>query len=435
MIRALVLVHALDTGSAFVLPFTHRSGQSRIPWSSFTLSAKLDTRDPNPLEELVICQQSPPTVTLTGGGDDDRGYAKKMGNRRISQLQLLGCAALWGSYPTAIKLLYCSDGAYLDAPIVTLLRFGVMAVVSVGSFAISGQVIEFGADRSPWAEQLERRAPSSLLACALELGVLGFIGTYLNASGLQTVPALQGGILLSFINIFTPALSSIAGSSASERQVPVRIWSGSALALVVSAFALAPDSPGTEFAAMGRPDGEAAVGVPLLLGAALCFSAAKVRLGAHLKVHAPGALSTVRLVAQFGFALLGFAVIDAAQVAHASPTSPMGGSGALFGVSEEAGDLATWVSHFSPNQALLVTGSALASGCGATWLQAQGQRAIPASEAQLIYSLTPIFAAFWSFTVLSEPISFHEATGGVLLVAGAIVAIEGGTGGTTPGPG
>ena len=226
----------------------------------------------------------------------------------IAQTQLLGTAALWGTYPTAIKLLYSSPGAELDAPLITLIRFAVMALAASLAWAVSGGAMAASEPRSsgvpldislreappPWGEQLENRVPASLVLCALEVGLLGWVGTFCNSTGLASVSALKGGILLSFINVFTPMASTVGGATRADRQVPGRVWRGCAFALAASAFALLPDSAATALpaaAAAGAAAPPAAYslsaafgedlvspGGALLLGAALAFSSAKVPL-------------------------------------------------------------------------------------------------------------------------------------------------------------
>ena len=312
---------------------------------------------------------------------------------------------------------------------ITLLRFAIMATTAAGALFLSGKSLpSFSEALEPWPDQLNRRVPASLYACAIELGLLGFIGTFCNASGLRTVSALQGGIFLSFINVFTPLVSSFAGATEKERNVPIKIWIGSASALAVSAFALISDDSGTSFLISNSNDIGAipSPGAILLLGAALTFSSAKVRLGTQLRFQDPDLLSTARLITQFFCAFIGFLVLDEATAVGDLVNGVLSGGNSLVGdpATDAVGDVKMWAASITQRQVGLIVASAVASGTGATWLQAQGQRFVPATEAQLIYSLTPIFSAFWAFVLLSEPISLHEAVGGVGLVAGAYLTVR-----------
>ena len=147
------------------------------------------------------------------------------------------------------------------------------------------------------------------------------------------------------------------------------------------------------------------------MAAALAFSSAKVRLGTQLRVHSPETLTATRLIAQCAFALIGFLVIDEASSIESPDFHP------LIGFS-------AWAHEISAQQGSLIFVSALASGTLAAWLQASGQKSVPAPEAQLIYSLTPIFSAMWAFLFLHEPITIHEIIGGLALVTGTYLTLE-----------
>lgn len=93
-------------------------------------------------------------------------------------LFLIGSAALWGTYPTCVKLLYLA-GPTLDPSVVVLLRFLIMAAVSVSAllgttpkFTLLRRYKAAQAASMPWEEQLKRRVPSSVYLAAFELGVL-----------------------------------------------------------------------------------------------------------------------------------------------------------------------------------------------------------------------------------------------------------------------
>ena len=61
---------------------------------------------------------------------------------------LLGAAALWGTYPTCVKLLYRA-GPPIDPAIVVLLRFIVMAAISVGALSAARRLRFSAACRAP----------------------------------------------------------------------------------------------------------------------------------------------------------------------------------------------------------------------------------------------------------------------------------------------
>ena len=85
---------------------------------------------------------------------------------------LFGASALWGTYPSTIKCFFNSPGSPISPGEVTLLRFIVMAAVSMVVYGLtSGDAEERAASEclledgectldAPWTEQLERRAVS-----------------------------------------------------------------------------------------------------------------------------------------------------------------------------------------------------------------------------------------------------------------------------------
>ena len=135
---------------------------------------------------------------------------------------LLGASALWGTYPSTIKSLFACEGAAINPEEVTLIRFLLMALIGVSSFAAADVAISpVAAASSPlpevgWREQLSRRVPSSVYVAAFELGAIGLCGTLFNTYGISKIPALQGAVLLTFLNVVTPFISVAAGATEEE---------------------------------------------------------------------------------------------------------------------------------------------------------------------------------------------------------------------------
>ena len=238
---------------------------------------------------------------------------------------LLGAAALWGTYPTLVKLLYAS-GPALDPSIVVLLRFFIMAAVGVGTlvattpkYTLLRRYVRSGraADALNWSEQVERRVPGSVYLAALELGLLGGLGTFFQTLSLSSIPALTAAVLYSTVNIFTPLLASLFGADDRERAVSFRTWAGCLVGLLASTWALVPDTAlppgfvgdegeggaaaaGWEALVDSLPQLTLTGGAPVMLLASGCYAATKVRLSSHLRYHSAEEMATGRLVAQAG---------------------------------------------------------------------------------------------------------------------------------------
>lgn len=340
-------------------------------------------------------------------------------------LFLVGAAALWGTYPTIVKLLFAA-GPALDPSIVVLVRFLIMAPVGVGAllattprFTLARRYVtaQAAASSMPWPEQIQRRVPASVYLAALELGVLGGTGTFLQTLSLSMIPALTAAVLYSTVNIITPALASVAGANDSERQVGARTWAGCLLGLVASCWSLIPDEmllPATLPTSIGT--GEA-----VMLGASGCYAASKVRLSSHLRYHNPDEIAVGRLVAQAGCAAAGLGLIDETSAVHELLPEQVGGLGEP--VEVVLGQLVGWASALSPQQLGLLLASSLLSGAGATWFQSKGQQKASAPKAQLWFAMTPVFGALWAFLILGEQFTYHEVSGAVLLIAAIYLSI------------
>ncbi|EOD36951.1 hypothetical protein EMIHUDRAFT_98337 [Emiliania huxleyi CCMP1516] len=321
-----------------------------------------------------------------------------LGGRTLlkARLMLLATAMLWGTYPVSMKLIYAAPGATLTPIGTTAIRFAVMA--------LAAQVVLLVQARAPAGGGVGGGegggGGDTFWRSAFELGAWGCAGTQLNSMGLQQLSAVRVTLILATVNILTPALAAIFGTSDSQRSIPRRTWLACALCLV-STVQVSPASPLVAAAAsrLSPPDG-------CVLAASLCYAMCKVRLGSFVERHPPARLAAGRLQTQ---ALLSFALL--------------GLLGTLGGIhSFGVGALLRWASRVTLRQAALLVGSALLPGVIATLLQAAGQRVVPAASAQPIFALMPVFAALWAFFVLHEPISPNEAMGGLGTVAAAVIA-------------
>eukprot|EP00588_Corethron_pennatum_P006785 CAMPEP_0194283232 /NCGR_PEP_ID=MMETSP0169-20130528/24917_1 /TAXON_ID=218684 /ORGANISM="Corethron pennatum, Strain L29A3" /LENGTH=428 /DNA_ID=CAMNT_0039028785 /DNA_START=36 /DNA_END=1322 /DNA_ORIENTATION=- len=355
--------------------------------------------------------------TPDGGDPDAPPDAKSLG-------YLLGAAALWGTYPTCVKLLYAS-GPAIDPTIVVLARFLIMAGIALTALAATRRdgdragdtMVSTPSRQMPWEawdDQLSRRVPSSIYVAALELGLLGGLGTLCQTVSLSQISALTAAVLYSTVNVFTPAAAAVAGATPSERNVGARTWGGCLLALFASAWALIPDTAGASLALPPAPFFGGAEGIMLL--SALFYAATKVRLSSHLKIHGADELATGRLVAQAGCAAAGLGLADETSAVHELLPTNVGGLGET--ISQVTEEFEAWTAAIQPAQLALILASAVLSGVAATWFQSKGQERGSAPKAQVWFALTPLFSAFWAYLILGDAISYHQLSGaGILLFA------------------
>ena len=112
---------------------------------------------------------------------------------------------------------------------------------------------------------------------ALELGILGGLGTYCQTQALSLIPALTAAVLYSTVNVITPALAAVAGANERERQVDAQTWAGCLLGLFASAWALVPDTGGQLLPASLPSISDVGSGECVMLCASSCYAATKVR--------------------------------------------------------------------------------------------------------------------------------------------------------------
>ena len=340
-----------------------------------------------------------------------------------ARLTLFATSALWGTYPTLLKLLYAADGAAPLTPLtVTVARFALMAMV--GQAVLSQPAVEPAQEPVPTLEQPTLTPASTSAAfvptpafvlAAAELGLWGCGGTQLNSLALQDLTAVRGTVLLATVNILTPALQRVFGSTIAQRRIERKTWLACVLALACTILAVEGDALA---AASGAASGAASASTAtsntalsaadgLVLCAAACYAMAKVRLGTFVQSFPAQRLAAGRLQSQFAFVLIL-------------------GSGVLASGGMDPSAASAWAQTLSPSQILLLIVSALAPGAGATLLQAEGQRVIPAANAQPIYASMPLFAAGWACLLLHEPLTTTEIVGGIGSCAAAWLASTGG---------
>ena len=389
-----------------------------LPSEGFTLPARLSLRAAARTNLLSLSSSATTALDRLRVPDGEESNPNQLQppNSAATTVYLLGAAALWGTYPSTIKLLFASPGSAISPGEVTLMRFLVMAIASFAAYMASTDApLPPLTTEDPWQAQFERRVPASVYAAAAELGALGLVGTICNTWGLQQIPALTGAVLLACINIFTPLVAAVAGASEEERSIDASTWLGSLVALCASTFALQPDQ--MEAGSSFLPSlGAGEFGV---LGAAFFFSAAKVRLSSHLKVHSAEALTTGRVVGQAGLAAAGLGLLDETNLVHELLPSQQGGMG--MSLADVLSEATGWFSHLSLQQLGWVVASAMLSGACALWCQGKGQSAVSAPIAQLYFSTSPLFGALWALLLLHEPITNHELAGGAILLLGLAV--------------
>jgi hypothetical protein len=146
-----------------------------------------------------------------------------------------------------------------------------------------------------------------------------------NTAALQQIGVVRGTLLLATINVLTPALSALIGTSEAQRNVPLRTWAGCVVALVSTLYALAGDTT-VAAASVGLPPTELrlSLGDQTMLGAAFCYATQQVRLSSLVARFPAQRLAAARVNCQ-AVCSLGFLPF----VGAVSAAAPLGDGSSL----------------------------------------------------------------------------------------------------------
>ena len=396
---------------------------------------------PPPLRTAVVVAAEP--VGLPPGG------------MLKARLALVGTTALWGLYPTSIKLLYAADGALLSPTTIIVARFAIMAAAA--QFVLA-QPADDAAEAEGTAEAPKPRrssgdccdeplfsnavaAPddisnggsggSGFWRRAWELGLWGCVGTSLTSIGLSELPAIRVTLLLATVNLLTPAFAAVLGTTEAQRRITPRTWLACALCLFSTVLAVVGGdavafftNAGGAAASLATTAGAASMSASmgggglfspadaLMLAASCAYAICKVRLGSFVQSSCGGKsacaqkLAAGRLQTQAVFAGVGALATTlglggggggGGGGALAAGAAAAGGVAGVGGIHLESvlGGVLGWAAQLTPVQGALLLASALVPGVGATLLQAEGQRVVPAAS----------YAATTSVGARLEPLS------------------------------
>ena len=115
-------------------------------WSPPRLGNRRTIRGSTLLEEAPPVTVTPTVTVVTAAeksecaaaAEKSASAAESEGPKRRATLALIVTSLLWGTYPTAMKLLFAAEGAPLSAPVITAARFALMAIAAQGVLMWSG---------------------------------------------------------------------------------------------------------------------------------------------------------------------------------------------------------------------------------------------------------------------------------------------------------
>jgi drug/metabolite transporter (DMT)-like permease len=235
------------------------------------------------------------------------------------------------------------------------------------------------------------------------------------------------------------------------RSVPASTWTGCLLALAGVVVMGADPSAWTTAASppslLSSIPAAFTRGDALIVAAAFLYTLHVVRLGYWAKRTSPLRLATAKSTVQTTFSLCfvallwhygaGAAASGSAAAQAADPVSAASHGLASFALSagrEIAAFFGTFASkvssgQISPPSLLRLAGTVLWCGTAgnayALYAQSAGQRTVAPSDANLVYSLQPVFTALFAYLLLGETMDAAGLAGGALVLAAVyLVAAE-----------
>ena len=287
---------------------------------------------------------------------------------------------LWGVYSPAVRLLYAQPGPP---------RPSALAAVR-GLLSTLLQLPALLRTRPDGSRPLRDAA---LVRDGAAVGALNFLGTSIEIVALQYTTAIRASFILGLVVVLVQLLAAAEG-----KDVSPRTWGAAALSAAGVAVLV------------GDTSADLASGLDTLPGDLLCLVCALLYainttlVGRVAPKHSPSEFSAVKASTLLVLA-------TAWVLADGS-----------FNVEDP---VALWPGYRDTFSWGLLSVAALGPGAVASVLVAAGQRKVPAREAQFYYQGTALTAGAFSFAFLGETLPAQSLLGAFLIIAAALVAIDG----------
>jgi len=325
--------------------------------------------------------------------------ANPMENRNdqylVAFLTLNAVAVIWGTQHAVIK---SSISSFHSTSLLNFWRFSSSALLFSPAFVAT---VKDWCDQnfyspSPPSSPSSSSSPNSVLVSGAELGLYTFLGFALQAIGLETTSATRSAFLL-YLNVkFVPIFAAILFG----RKVSLDTWISAFLAFSGTAL-------------LANDNGPPVIGDLYCIGAAAASALFILRLETFSKQNNAARLNGVSFVV---VALLCGVWAVGDYIFTRSFTE--GGEELGLGLDVFVGDFLSFFVNPMLQNPLPVLYLGIISTALCNYLQTLGQRVISAPRAAVIYSLDPVYGAFFSWLLLGETIGSRGFAGGVLILLG-----------------
>lgn len=320
-------------------------------------------------------------------------------------LTLNTVAILWGTQHAVIK---SSISSFDSTSLLNFWRFSSSALLFSPALVTTfydwkesrGKQVPSSPPPSSSPPSTSASSVDSLLAAGAELGIYTFLGFALQAIGLETTSATRSAFLL-YLNV---KLVPIFAFVLLGRKVSTNTWISALLAFSGTAL-LASDN------------GPPVIGDLYCIAAAAASAMFILRLENFSGKHDAAKLNGVSfaVVALLcGMWVLGDYMNDSNIVEGGGG----GGDGIVSGFN--LGDFLSSITSPLVENLIPVLYLGIISTALCNYLQTLGQRVIPASRAAVIYSMDPVYGAFFSWLLLGESIGVQGLIGAALILCGVV---------------
>ena len=328
---------------------------------------------------------------------------------------LLLVPLVWGSYSPLVKNMYSNTELPPPAVLFNLMSYFVsFACLSLAGLYSSSKSKEPQLDSDSDSDSADDSSVNTMglgvttteLRAGIELGLYLYGGSTLQVMGIQQTTATKAAILVQCTTVIVPVLDSILN----KRAISSRVWAACFLALI-GVILVGVENPLSVFEENGQVGSVLGTGDALICTATLFYSMHVVRLGRFAKEVSAISLARVKS----GTELLVSAGVITLILEFGREASQ----------GQELSDYVAFALQdpLGPSQSLVafsvVWNGALATAL-TTWAQTFGQSAVSPTQANILYSSQPIWAAAFSYAFLGESLS-TSSLAGVLVLASAIL--------------
>lgn len=326
--------------------------------------------------------------------------------RALGILVLLSVPLSWGTYSPVVRYLY-----ELQPPVPGFVFSGTYYAVAALTLLTLSSLSNDESD-----DDLVTENQTMPLIGGLELGSYLFFANGLQILGLKTVPADRAGFLVQLTTVMVPVVQAALTGNVSS--IPMPTWLACLLAfggVIIMGLdgkeaALFDTSDGGFLSSFSSTLMSFTQGDLLIVLAAFIYTLHVVRLGKYAKETTPIKLAASKATTE--------AFLSVGLVALLMAVGASGGDGStgILAYAQETGrDISTFFVTISDgissgaiptSQLLPAVGATLWTAlvtCAYTiYAQSFGQRRVSPTEANLIYTVQPIFTALFAWVLLGE---------------------------------